>query len=152
MLLKPNKTPKMRILWRQSIEKTPVKFFQVLWKYQFSRKLVQINHGCQLHQFPAKRRKIHIKSFDWNSWDKPKKCISQFFSDFLKFIQNVPVWCRMGLRVCFGSRNIFFMMLDHLEIIFEKLSKTSNSIWKTCFYHVSWILLEIMQFSCQVEN
>ena len=37
----------------------------------------------------------------------------------------------MGLGVCFGSRNIFSTMLDHLEVIFEKNSKSQNSTWKT---------------------
>ena len=42
--------------------------------------------------------------------------------DFLNFIQNVPTWWGMDLQMFFGSRNIFFMMLDHLEVISDKIS------------------------------
>ena len=71
--------------------------------------------------------------------------------DFLKFIQNGSLWCRMDLEVCFGFQNIIFMILDHLEIISEKISNTHNSTWTACFYHENWILLEKTLFSCRVE-
>ena len=49
-----------------------------------------------------------------------KNLVCNFFFDYPKCIQNVPLWYRMGLCVCFGSMNIFFMILDYLEIISEK--------------------------------
>ena len=116
MLIKPNKTPEMSILWRQSIEKSSVKFFQALREYQFNQKLVQTDQGYQSHQSRPIWTRLGDKRYHWKmlghdcSRAPPKKKNAHLLKSisYIKMKRIFMILCSSKLNfLCFDEKHEF---------------------------------------------